>query len=126
MERARVGRPGKESFAPEDEHEHLQPVVPLGFGEGEQAVIVSREIKERCEIDFEKLLRDRPGALIVEPPPGAIGENAPAEFAGGQVIHTPKIAKHLGRGRGLLSRLPERRSSGRPQRFDSTTARPNS
>ena len=106
VERPWVSRPSKESFAPKDEHEHLQPVIPLGFGEGEQAVIVSREIKKRCEIDFEKLLRNRPGALIVEPPPGAIGENAPAEFAGGQVIHTPKIAKHLGRWRGLLSPSP--------------------
>ena len=80
--------------------------MPLGFGEGEQAVIVSREIKERCEIGFEELLRNRPGTLIVDPPPGAIGENAPAEFAGGQVIHTPKIAKHLRRRRRLLSPSP--------------------
>ena len=64
------------------------------------------EIKKRCEIDFEELLRDGPDTLIIEPPPGAVGEDAPAEFSGGQVIHTPKIAEHLGRGRGLLAPAP--------------------
>ena len=31
VERARIDRPGKESFAPEDKHEHLKPMVSLRF-----------------------------------------------------------------------------------------------
>ena len=64
------------------------------------------EIEKRREIHLEKLLRDGPGPLVVEPPSCAVGENAPAEFAGGQIVHPPKITEHLGRGRGLLAPAP--------------------
>ena len=106
VKRARVGRPSDESFPPEDERKHLQPATAIRFREGEQTVVMAGEIEKLREIHLKKLLRDRPGTLIVEPPPRAVGENAPAEFAGGQVIHAPKIAEHLGRGRGLLALAP--------------------
>ena len=80
VERARIGRPGKESFVPEDEHEHLKPMVSLRFGEGEQAVIVAGEIEKHREVDFEKLLRDGPRTLIIESPPCAVGKDAPAQL----------------------------------------------
>ena len=50
-----VSRPGKESLAPKDEHEYLQPVMPFGFGESEQALVVAGEIENRREIDFKEL-----------------------------------------------------------------------
>ena len=106
VECARVGRTGKERLPPEDESKHLQPVTAIIFREGEKAFVMAREIEKSREIHLKKLLRDGTGALIVEPPPCAVGENAPAEFAGGQVVHTPKIAEHLGRGRGLLTPAP--------------------
>ena len=79
MEGARVGRARQEGLAPEDQREHLEPVAALRFGEGEQAVVVAGKIEERREIDLEELLGDRSRALVVEPPPRAVGENAPAE-----------------------------------------------
>ena len=106
MECARVGRTGKERLPPEDESKHLQPVTAIVFREGEKAFVMAREIEKSREIHLKKLLRDGTGALIVEPPPCTVGENAPAEFAGGQVVHAPKIAEHLGRGRGLLTPAP--------------------
>ncbi len=99
----RVGRPGKKGLAPEDEHEHLQPMAPFGFGEGERAFVVAGKIEKRCEIDFEELFRDGAGTLVIEPPPGAIRENAPAEFAGRQIVYAPKIAEHLSRGGVFLT-----------------------
>ena len=44
--------------------------------------------------------------MVIEPPPGAVGKNAPAELAGGQVIHAPKIAQQLGRGGIFLAPTP--------------------
>ena len=34
------------------------------------------KIEKHREIDFEELLRDGPGTLIIESPPCAVGENA--------------------------------------------------
>ena len=63
VERARVGRPGKESLAPEDEHKHLQPVTAIRFREGKQAVVMAGEIEKRREIDFEETAPRRTGRL---------------------------------------------------------------
>ena len=103
MERARIGRPSDESLPPKDEHEHLKPMVPRGVGEGEQAFIVAGEIEKRREIDFEELLRDGPGTLVIEPPPCTVGEDAPSQLAGRQIVHAPKVAEHLSRGRVFLA-----------------------
>ena len=83
---------------PEDEHEHLKPMVSLSFGEGEQAVIVAREIEKHRKVDFEELLRDGPGTLIIESPLCAVGKDAPSQPAGCQIVHAPKVAEHLSRG----------------------------
>ena len=126
VECARVGRTGKERLPPEDESKHLQPVTAIVFREGEKDFVMAREIEKSREIHLKKLLRDGTGALIIEPPPCTVGENAPAEFAGGQVVHAPKIAEHLGRGRGLLTPAPGAAIKWPAQRLDSMTARPNS
>jgi len=44
----------------------------------------------------EELLGNRTGALVVKPPPRAIGQHAPTEFAGREVFHAPQVTKHLG------------------------------
>ena len=64
------------------------------------------KVEERREIDLEELLGDRPRALVVEPPPRAVGENAPAEVAGGYIVDPPQVAQHLGRWRRLLAVPP--------------------
>ena len=103
MEGARVGCARQEGIAPEDQREHLEPVAALRFGEGEQAVVVAGKVEERSEFDLEELLRDRPRALVVEPPPRTIGEDAPAEPARGYIVDPPQVAQHLGRRRRLLA-----------------------
>ena len=103
VERARISRPSDESLPPKDEHEHLKPMVPRGVGEGEQAFIVAGEIEKRREIDFEELLRDGPSTLVIEPPPCTVGEDAPSQLTGRQVVHAPKVAEHLSRGRVFLA-----------------------
>ena len=75
----------------------------FGFGEGEQPLVVAGKIENRREIDFKELLRDGPGALVIEAPLGTVRKNPPAEFAGTQIVHAPKIAKHLGRRRVFLA-----------------------
>ena len=72
-------------------------------GEGEQAVIVAGEIEKRREIDFEEVLRDGPSTLVIEPPPCTVGEDAPSQLAGRQIVHAPKVAEHLSRGRVFLA-----------------------
>ena len=46
---------------------------------------------------------NRARALIVEPPAGTVGQHPPPQLAGGQILHPPQIAEHLGRGRGFLA-----------------------
>ena len=60
------------------------------------------DFDETGEVDLKELLRDGARALVVEPPPGSVRENAPAEPAVGQVVDPPEIAEHLGGRRGLL------------------------
>ena len=103
MEGARVGCARQEGIAPEDQREHLEPVAALRFGEGEQAVVVAGKVEERSEFDLEELLRDRPRALVVEPPSRAVGENAPAEPARGHIVDASQVAQHLGRRGRLLA-----------------------
>ena len=67
-----------------------------------QALVVAGEVEDRREVEFEELLGDGPSPLIIEPPPGAVGQDAPAQRARGQVVDPPQVAQHLGRGRGLL------------------------
>ena len=102
MKRARIGRPRDERRPPEDEREHGEPVTTLVGREGKQTFVVAGEVEERREVELEELLRDGAGSLIIEPPPGAVGEDAPAQRARGQVIDPPQVAQHLGRGRGVL------------------------
>ena len=50
----------------------------------------------------KKLFRDGAGALVIKPPPAAVGENAPPEITGGQILDAAQIAEHLGRRGGFL------------------------
>ena len=61
-------------------------MAPIRCGESEENVVVTREVEDCREIDLEELLGDRPGTLIVEPPPCAVGEKAPAEIAGCKIV----------------------------------------
>ena len=74
--------------------------------ERKQTVVVAGELEDRREIDLEELLRDRPRALVVEPPPRTIGEDAPAKVAGSHIVDPPQVAQHLGRWRRFLAVPP--------------------
>ena len=102
VKRARIGRPRDERRPPEDEREHGEPVTTLVGREGKQTFVVAGEVEKRREVELEELLRDGAGSLIIEPPPGAVGEDAPAQRARRQVVDPPQVAQHLGRGCGLL------------------------
>ena len=106
MEGLPVRRAGHKGIPPEDKREYLQPVSP-GIGrKGEQAVVVPRNIENRREIDFEELFGDGPRACVVQAPVRAIGENAPAELACGQIVDAPEVTQHLGGGRRFLAPSP--------------------
>ena len=78
-----------------------------GIGrKGEQAVVVPRNIENRREIYLEELFGDGPRACVVQTPVSAIGENAPAELAGGQIVDAPEVTQHLGGRRRLLAPSP--------------------
>ena len=112
MKRAPLALRGHESLAPEHEGEDFEPVRPARLVEREQAAVMARHAEDGGEVDLEELLGDRAGALPVEPPATALGENAPAQLAAGDVVDPPQVAKHLRRGRGLLppgTRLPVER-----------------
>ena len=70
VKRARIGRPRDERRPPEDEREHGEPVTTLVGREGKQPFVVAGEVEKRREVELEELLRDGPGSLIIEPPPG--------------------------------------------------------
>ncbi len=95
MKCARVDGAGKKCFASENQRKHAQPVTAFVFVEGKQVVIKAREVEKYCKIDFEELLRDGAGTLVVKPPARAVGEDAPAQFTGRQVVYPPEIAEHL-------------------------------
>ena len=80
-------------------------MAPIRCGESEENVVVTREVEDCREIDLEELLGDRPGTLIVEPPPCAVGEKAPAEIAGCEIVDPAQIAQHLGGWRRLFAVL---------------------
>ena len=95
---ARVGGAGEKRFPAEEEDEQFQPMAALGFGEREEVLVVAGEVEDGRKVNLEELLRDGPGALVVEPPARAIGEDAPAKISGSQVVHAPQVAEHLSRG----------------------------
>jgi hypothetical protein len=101
---------GKEGGPAEQGREQLEDVrAPDGIvGEGvgplvEQIGSAARAIEHLPEIDLEKVLRDRQGALEVEPPVAAVGEDAPAQAAGGHVVHPAQVAQHLRGGHAVLA-----------------------
>jgi len=47
--------------------------------------------------------RHRSGAAVIQAPPLTVGQNAPANGTGGDVLDTPQIAKHLRRRSNLLA-----------------------
>ena len=106
MEGARVGCARQKGLAPEDQREHLEPVAALHRVERKQAVVMAGKVEERSEIHLEELLGDRPRALVVEPPPRAVGKNAPAEPARGYIVDPPQVAQHLRRRCCLLAMPP--------------------
>jgi hypothetical protein len=95
MEGARIAWAGQEGVAPEYKRENLQQMLPVIFTEREKTVVVARDREHRGKVDLEELLGDGARALIIEPPPGTIGEDAPSQFAGGEIVHTAQIAEHL-------------------------------
>ena len=96
------------------EEGHIGDVPELiDCGEGTPSVVGKQVIaaiqcQNAAQIDFEKLFRDRTRASPIESPLGAIGQNAPAELAAGQIIDPAQITQHLcGRCRGFV---PARRT----------------
>ena len=101
MKRAPVRGGGQKRVPTEEKDEHRQPVAAFGGIEREQALVVSGDVENRSEIDLAELLRDRAGTLVVEPPPRAVGEDAPAESSGCEVIDATEVPEHLRGGSGL-------------------------
>ena len=95
MEGARVARRRQKGGAAENEGKDPQPVPAIRLRQGEQAAVMAGDCKHDAEVQLEKLLGDRTCALVVQPPPRAIGQYAPTKFAGGEVFHAAQIAKHL-------------------------------
>ena len=53
-----IGCIRQKGIPPEDKREHLQPMAPLGLGEGKQAVVVAGDIEHNGKIDLEELFRN--------------------------------------------------------------------
>ncbi|MCY3989445.1 MAG: hypothetical protein OXF94_12820 [Gammaproteobacteria bacterium] len=77
----------------------------IGF-KREQVVVVAGNIENCSEINLEELFGDRSRACVVQSPVRAVGENAPAELAGSQVVDSAEVTQHLGGWRGLLAPSP--------------------
>jgi hypothetical protein len=58
-------------------------VAPLLVIELEQPVAVPGNAENGGKVELEKLLRYRPSTGIIQTPPSAICENAPAQVSGG-------------------------------------------
>ncbi|MDE0005237.1 MAG: hypothetical protein OXQ29_21310 [Rhodospirillaceae bacterium] len=100
---ASIGWIRQEGVSAEREHEHLEPMAALFRVQNEQAVIVSRKIEHRRQVDLEELLGDRKRALPIQAPVLPVGQNAPAHRTFAEVVHAAKVAEHLRRGRGFLA-----------------------
>ena len=100
---ASIGWIRQEGVSAEREHEHLKPVAALFRVQNEQAVVVSRKVEYRRQVDLEELFGNRKRALPIQAPVLAIGQNAPTHSAFAEVVHAAKVAEHLGRGRGFLA-----------------------
>ena len=96
MEGARIARRAEKGGAAENKGEDPQPVAPICLRQGEQAAVMARDCKHGGRSSSKNCFGNRTRALIVESPPRAIGQNAPAELAGGEIVHAAQIAKHLG------------------------------
>jgi hypothetical protein len=119
---------GDEGNAAENEQEQPQCMVGGEIARIEQIGSAARKTEDLAEIDFKEILCWRQGALPVESPEPAIGEDAPAERAACDVFGAPKICRICDDGMPSspwsLSRPSTGRSSGLAQRLDSRMHRP--
>ena len=63
--------------------------------ECEQTFVVARQVENGGQIEFEKLLGDGQGTLIVETPLLTVGQDAPTQLARREVVDPPQVAQHL-------------------------------
>ena len=90
-----VGVAPVEGVAPEEEDEEGEGVGGLLGGGREER---RRPAERRFEVHLEELVGDRAGVGVVEPPAGAVREDAPAEPTAGDDARLGEVAEHLGGG----------------------------
>ncbi|MEQ1615334.1 MAG: hypothetical protein ABL904_21495 [Hyphomicrobiaceae bacterium] len=91
------------------EHQNEQPQrvcrrQPF-FGAFDEIEFVTREFQRFGKIKFEVVFRDRQGALEVEAPFFAVGEDAEANLAGRLHIDTAEVLHHLHGWHAILMRV---------------------
>lgn len=90
-ERRRCTLPKDERLAAEQQEERVQPVVAL--------------VQQRSEIRLEVAAGARSGAVIVQPPDTAIGQDAPADTAVRDGLRCGQVAEDLTVRRAALYRI---------------------
>ena len=103
VKRPLVGGVGQEGVPPEHQCEQPQPMAAATAVEGEQAVVVAGQVEHGGQVEFEELFRDGEGALVVETPLPAVGQDAPAQPARCEIVDAPQVPQHLGGRRRLFA-----------------------
>ena len=78
-----VGRVGQEGVPSERQREQPEPMAAVGVIQGEKTVVVAGKVEHGGQVEFEELLRDGEGALIVKAPLPTVGQDTPAKPARG-------------------------------------------
>ncbi len=97
VEATAIGPQLDERGAAEHERENAEPVVARALVALGQQVGERGSIDQARQVDLEIFLQARLGALVVEPPQPAVGENAPLNAPVGERLGARQVAKHLAR-----------------------------
>jgi hypothetical protein len=88
VKRLCIGWRRQERLAPKYKDKNLQPMTAALLRTRKQPTVMIGNGENSSEIDLKKLLRNGSRPLVVKTPAPAICEDAPAELASGEVIHT--------------------------------------
>ena len=101
---------GQERLPPEQDDEQLEGVATLGghrlfvaAAPIEQVQFAARQVEGLAEVDLQEVFGDRQGALEIEPPAAAVGQDPPTQPAFGNVVDPAQVAQHLGGGHAVLA-----------------------
>ena len=89
----------REGAAVEQQREQLQGVAAFVRVRPKQAIVAAGQVQRHRQIDFEELIGYGVRPLPVQPPLGAVGENAPTRPAVPEALGAAQVAQHLRRGR---------------------------